>query len=84
MRWLGIFFAANIAICAVLFGILWATTDLFTSGDGTMGIHGWIAMGLGIFFTSALGIGLMSLVFYSHRSQADEQANSTHPEDLTR
>jgi hypothetical protein len=84
MRWLGIFFAANVALCAVLFGILWFTTDLFISGDGTMGIHGWIAMGLGVFFTSALGIGLMSLVFYSNRSKADEHANSAHPGDKAR
>jgi len=71
MRWLAAFIAFNLGLCALLLGLLWATTDLF-SDDGVMGPHGWIAMGLGVIFTSGLGVGLMSLVFYSHRSRADD------------
>jgi hypothetical protein len=37
-----------------------------------MSTSGYIAMGLGIVATLALGIGLMSLVFYSHRTGRDE------------
>ena len=32
---------------------------------------GWIAMGLGLFFTAVIGIGLMGLVFYSSRRNYD-------------
>ena len=71
MRWLAAFIAFNLGLCALLLGLLWATTDLFRD-DGVMGPHGWIAMGLGVIFTSGLGVGLMSLVFYSHRSRADD------------
>lgn len=71
MRWLAAFIAFNLGLCALLLALLWATTDLFQD-DGVMGLHGWIAMGLGVIFTSALGVGLMSLVFYSHRSRADD------------
>ena len=33
--------------------------------------HGYIAMALGIVATLALGIGLMSLIFYSNRHDRD-------------
>lgn len=71
MRWLAAF---NLGLCALLLGLLWATTDLFQD-DGMMSLHGWIAMGLGVVFTSGLGVGLMSLVFYSHRSRADDDTH---------
>jgi hypothetical protein len=34
--------------------------------------HGYIAMALGIFFSLVIGIGLMTLVFYSSRAGYDE------------
>ena len=40
-------------------------------GGEKMSIGGWIAMILGVIATLALGIGLMSLMFYSHRSGRD-------------
>ena len=58
--------------CAALIGgallALWAA-----SGFGDLGIsgHGLVALILGILFTTALGIGLMALSFYSDRSGAD-------------
>jgi hypothetical protein len=41
-------------------------------GDSEISFAGWLAMGLGILVTLALGIGLMSLVFFSSRSGYDE------------
>lgn len=43
-------------------------------GDSEISLAGWFAMGLGIVVTLALGIGLMSLVFYSNRRGYDETA----------
>lgn len=36
-----------------------------------MSAHGYVAMGLGIVATLALGVGLMTLIFYSNRSGRD-------------
>ena len=38
---------------------------------------GWIALGLGTLFTTALGVALMALVFYSARSGQDDSAGGT-------
>lgn len=35
---------------------------------------GYVAMGLGIVFSLVVGIGLMALVFYSHRHGYDERS----------
>lgn len=40
-------------------------------GGEKMSTGGWIAMILGVIATLALGIGLMTLMFYSHRSGRD-------------
>jgi len=42
-------------------------------GSVDIGVHGWIAMILGVVFTLALGMGLMFLVFYSHRKGYDDR-----------
>jgi hypothetical protein len=34
---------------------------------------GYVAMGLGILFSLLVGIGLMALIFYSHRHGYDER-----------
>jgi hypothetical protein len=41
-------------------------------GDPDISAAGWIAMGLGVIITLALGVGLMALVFVSSRSGYDE------------
>ena len=41
-------------------------------GDSQISLAGWLAMGFGIILTLALGIGLMSLVFFSSRGGYDE------------
>jgi hypothetical protein len=41
-------------------------------GDSDISGAGWLAMGLGVIVTLALGIGLMALVFISNRRGYDE------------
>lgn len=41
-------------------------------GDSEISGAGWLAMGLGVVITLALGIGLMALVFISSRRGYDE------------
>jgi len=43
-------------------------------GDSEISEAGWFAMGFGIVVTLALGIALMSLVFFSNRRGYDETA----------
>ena len=45
----------------------------FDLGEVDIGLHGMLAMGLGIVLTLALGIGLMALVFYSSRQGYDDR-----------
>jgi hypothetical protein len=39
-----------------------------SSSDVVMDKHGWIALGLGTFFSLLIGCGLMALMFFSSRS----------------
>ena len=67
------------AIIVLLLGLLaaaggiawWGWSQL---GDVAMGVHGWIALGLGVSVTFLLGAGLMWLVFYSNRQGYDDWA----------
>jgi hypothetical protein len=54
---------------------VWATSVWNASGDVAMDKHGWIALGLGTFFSLLIGVGLMSLMFFSSRSGHDEAAD---------
>lgn len=54
--------AVGLVIAAVWVGI----------GDSDISSAGWLAMGLGVALTLALGIGLMALVFISSRRGYDE------------
>ena len=56
-----------VAIAAMAAAAVWSGI-----GDITIGPHGWIALGLGVFFTLAIGGGLMALVFYSSRRGYDD------------
>jgi hypothetical protein len=64
--------AAAVACAVVLvLGFLIAAT--WTGlGDSEISTAGWLAMGLGVIVTLALGIGLMALVFFSNRRGYDE------------
>ncbi len=64
----------------VLFGLLilaavtglWAWREI---GEVEIGMHGWIALGLGAGLTFLVGAGLMALMFFSARRGYDERAH---------
>ncbi|MET3840431.1 hypothetical protein [Bradyrhizobium sp. OAE829] len=66
-----------LATLLFLFGLtaIWFVAAWNSGGDAEMSKHGWIAMGLGTFFSIVIGCGLMALMFYSSRSGHDEAAD---------
>ena len=48
---------------------LWLELD-----DVRLGLHGWLALGLGVGVSLLLGVGLMTLVFHSARRGYDDAA----------
>jgi hypothetical protein len=58
---------AVVLVVGFLIGALWIGL-----GDSEISSAGWLAMGLGVVVTLALGIGLMALVFISSRRGYDE------------
>ena len=56
--------------------------DTWQRTDAPMSVHGWIALGLGVFFSIVIGCGLMALMFYSSRRGYDERAQSDHDRGL--
>ena len=69
----------QVILLAVLFAILLLTVILasfvWSTGENVMDKHGWIALGLGTFFSLLIGWGLMALMFFSSRSGHDEVAD---------
>lgn len=63
---------ALIVLLALLGGALWSMFAVWTRIDATMSGHGWVALALGVFFSLAVGIGLMGLMFFSSRRGYDE------------
>ena len=61
---------ALLAIAGMAAGAIWSGM-----GGITLGLHGWIALGLGVFFSLLIGGGLMALVFFSSRRGYDERVN---------
>ena len=63
-----------LVILAVFFFVaLWYAVKVWTSMAGVhMSGWGWFTLGLGIVVTTALGGGLMALVFYSSRHDYDQ------------
>jgi len=60
---------------AGLFVVLLLAAWLLVGFDGSgMGLHGWVAMILGVVATSGLAIALMAAVFASDRSGQDARA----------
>ncbi|MGN6308319.1 MAG: hypothetical protein ACTHNN_02030 [Xanthobacteraceae bacterium] len=65
-----------IAIVALLvLTVVWAISAWNIGGNIDIGKHGWIALGLGTFFSLLIGCGLMALMFFSSRSGYDEAAD---------
>ncbi len=59
-------------LLAALAGAAW----LLSAMDAVqIGVHGWIALILGVIFSLAVGGGLMALVFVSSRRGYDEKAH---------
>ena len=65
---------AVLILLLILTGI-WAVSVWNASNDVPMDKHGWIALGLGTFFSIVIGGGLMALMFFSHRSGYDDAAD---------
>ncbi len=57
-----------LAVAAISF---WGLTVLISIQGVELSIHGKIAMAIGVVFTFGIGIGLMSLVFYSNKHGHD-------------
>ena len=69
---LGTILALVILVGLLLLAIIFMVVGWGAPEGGTpMSTGGWIAMVLGIIATLALGIGLMTLMFYSNRSGRD-------------
>jgi TRAP-type C4-dicarboxylate transport system permease small subunit len=56
-------------------GIVWGWQATNGVDDADMDENGWIALGLGAFFSLAVGCGLMALMFFSSRRGYDEAAD---------
>ena len=54
---------------------MWAVYVWNASSDAPMDKHGWIALGLGTFFSLLIGCGLMALMFFSSHSGHDAVAD---------
>jgi hypothetical protein len=81
------FGTANVIFSAATLSFMWLDGDFRGSG---FTVHGWIALTVGTVLVSALGTGLMGLIFYSDASQRDsevyhsaeerDQATQTRPD----
>lgn len=72
--------ALVIAVIALLvLTVIWAVSAWSIGGDIEIGKHGWIALGLGTFFSLLIGCGLMALMFFSSRRGYDEAADPFRP-----
>jgi heme/copper-type cytochrome/quinol oxidase subunit 2 len=63
---------ALLAMLALAVG--WAAM-VWNTGENQMNKHGWIALGVGTFFSLVIGCGLMALMFFSQRSGHDDAAD---------
>ena len=70
----GHFVILGLLAAILILTIFWAVTAWTSSNDAPMSNHGWIALGLGTFFSLVVGCGLMALMFYSSRSGHDDVA----------
>jgi hypothetical protein len=69
-RWLTTFLLASVLSIAFVLAALWAFNGFRGLG---VGLWGTAALVGGVAFTTALGVGLMALVFASDRSDRDAE-----------
>jgi cation transporter-like permease len=63
-------------LVAVLVGVVVVYAKAFPLAQfPSISLHGWIAMGIGTFFSLLIGCGLMWLSFYSSRAGFDDRAD---------
>jgi hypothetical protein len=68
--------ALAIPLFALLAASIWFAYDIWSADEGPpMPATGYLALGLGVFFSLVVGCGLMALVFYSNRHGYDERAH---------
>jgi hypothetical protein len=72
MRRASIWVAAAAAVAAVAAVAIVVTTFWRDLGASEISPAGWLALGLGVVATLALGIGLMGLMFISSRQGYDD------------
>jgi hypothetical protein len=68
-----------------LAGIIWWDWSVFSAIGFAMPAVGWVAMGIGVVLTIAVGCGLMFLIFYSNRHGYDDAVGRQdgHGDDQT-
>jgi hypothetical protein len=72
--WLGRL-AIFLPLAAILIAAVWYAVRAWIAMEGPdMPLSGYVAMTLGVVLSLAVGIGLMSLLFYSRRHGYDERA----------
>lgn len=80
---LGTLFLLGILLVILIATVVMAVS-IWTSSTAVMNKHGWIALGLGTFFSFAIGGALMALAFHSSRSGHDEAADPLRKRDSDR
>jgi protein-S-isoprenylcysteine O-methyltransferase Ste14 len=66
----------TIILVALLVGVVIVYANAFPADRmPRISVHGWIAMGVGTFFSLLIGCGLMWLSFYSSRAGFDDRAD---------
>ncbi len=77
MSKLGVFVAGLLSASVIAVAVyLW-----FSLGDVAMGFAGYLALIAGGLAALGIGVGLMSLVYYSHRKGFDERAGASPVRD---
>ena len=63
---------AVISLSALLALAAWVVYKQWNLVDFDMPVEAWVALGFGVGLSMLAGVGLMALMFYSHRKGYDE------------